>query len=91
MKKIAFIIAPVAVAVGTLVLVIDAKAGFANPLRFFMLEMCIRDRPRRSARSTPTGTPAVERSPTQRVRWHKQVRTCLLYTSLGGSEDGLTA
>ncbi|MDN4510487.1 NrfD/PsrC family molybdoenzyme membrane anchor subunit, partial [Gordonibacter sp. RACS_AR49] len=37
MKRIAFIIAPVAVAVGTLVLVIDAKAGFANPLRFFML------------------------------------------------------
>ena len=37
MKRIAFVIAPVAVAVGTLVLVIDAKAGFANPLRFFML------------------------------------------------------
>lgn len=37
MKRIAFVIAPVAVAVGTLVLVIDAKAGFANPLRFFLL------------------------------------------------------
>lgn len=37
MKKIAFVIAPVAVAVGTLVLVVDAKAGFNNPLRFFML------------------------------------------------------
>ncbi len=37
MKRIAFVIAPVAVAVGTLVLVVDAKAGFANPLRFFLL------------------------------------------------------
>lgn len=37
MKKIAFIIAPIAVAVGTLVLVLDAKAGFSNPLRFFLL------------------------------------------------------
>ena len=51
MKRIAFVIAPVAVAVGTLVLVVDAKAGFSNPLRFFRLEMCIRDRP-----STGTST-----------------------------------
>ena len=32
--------------------------------------------PRRSARSTPTGTPSSSSgSPTQRVRWHKQVGT----------------
>ena len=37
MKRIAFVIAPVAVAVGTLVLVVDAKAGFNDPLRFFLL------------------------------------------------------
>lgn len=37
MRRIAYIIAPVAVVVGTLVLVFDAKAGFANPLRFFYL------------------------------------------------------
>lgn len=37
MKRIAYIIAPIAVAVGTLVLVFDAKAGFANPMRFFYL------------------------------------------------------
>ena len=37
MKRIAFIIAPVAVAVGTLVLVVDAHAGFNNPMRFFLL------------------------------------------------------
>lgn len=37
MKKVAFIIALVAVAVGTLVLVFDAKAGLGNPLRFFLL------------------------------------------------------
>lgn len=37
MKRIAFIIAPIAVAVGTLVLVFDAKAGFNDPLRFFLL------------------------------------------------------
>ena len=37
MKKIAFIVAPVAVAVGTLMLVVDAHAGLMNPLRFFGL------------------------------------------------------
>lgn len=37
MKKAGFIIAPIAVAVGTLLLVVDARAGFANPLRFFNL------------------------------------------------------
>lgn len=37
MKKIAFIVAPVSVAVGTLMLVIDAHAGLMNPLRFFGL------------------------------------------------------
>ena len=37
MKKIGFIIAPVAVIVGTLLLVVDAKAGLANPARFFFL------------------------------------------------------
>ncbi|PNV64679.1 polysulfide reductase [Rubneribacter badeniensis] len=37
MKKIAFIVGPVAVAVGTLVLVVDAHAGFNNPMRFFLL------------------------------------------------------
>lgn len=37
MKRIAFVIAPVAVALGTLVLVFDAKAGFDDPLRFFLL------------------------------------------------------
>ena len=37
LKLIAFIIGPVAVAVGTLLLVLDAKAGAANPLRFFLL------------------------------------------------------
>ena len=36
MKKIAFIV-PVAVAVGTLMLVVDAHAGLMNPLRFFGL------------------------------------------------------
>ncbi|WP_270297549.1 NrfD/PsrC family molybdoenzyme membrane anchor subunit [Eggerthella sinensis] len=39
MKKIAFVIALVAVAVGTLVLVFDAKAGLGNPMRFFLLVM----------------------------------------------------
>lgn len=37
MKKVAFIVAPVAVAVGTLMLVVDAHAGLMNPLRFFGL------------------------------------------------------
>lgn len=37
MKKIAFVVGPVAVAVGTLLLVVDAHAGFNNPLRFFLL------------------------------------------------------
>ena len=37
MKRIAFIVAPVAVAVGTLMLVVDAHAGLMNPLRFFGL------------------------------------------------------
>lgn len=37
MKKTGFIIAPIAVAVGTLLLIVDARAGFANPLRFFNL------------------------------------------------------
>lgn len=37
MKKVAFIVAPVAVAVGTLMLVVDARAGLMNPLRFFGL------------------------------------------------------
>ena len=37
MKKDAFIVAPVAVAVGTLMLVVDAHAGLMNPLRFFGL------------------------------------------------------
>lgn len=36
-KKIAFFLAPVTVALGTLVLVFDAKAGLGNPLRFFLL------------------------------------------------------
>lgn len=39
MKKIAFVIALVAVAAGTLVLVFDAKAGLGNPMRFFLLVM----------------------------------------------------
>ena len=37
MKKIAFVVALVTVAVGTLVLVFDAKAGLGNPMRFFLL------------------------------------------------------
>ena len=37
MKKVAFIVAPAAVAVGTLMLVVDAHAGLMNPLRFFGL------------------------------------------------------
>ena len=37
MKKVAFVVAPVAVAVGTLMLVVDAHAGLMNPLRFFGL------------------------------------------------------
>ena len=37
MKKVAFIVAPVAVAVGTRMLVVDAHAGLMNPLRFFGL------------------------------------------------------
>ena len=37
MKKVSFIVAPVAVAVGTLMLVVDAHAGLMNPLRFFGL------------------------------------------------------
>ena len=37
MKKIGFIVGPVAVAVGTLLLVVDAHAGLQNPLRFFYL------------------------------------------------------
>ena len=37
MKRVAFIVAPVAVAVGTLMLVVDAHAGLMNPLRFFGL------------------------------------------------------
>lgn len=37
LKLAAFIIGPVAVAVGTLLLIVDAKAGAANPLRFFFL------------------------------------------------------
>ena len=37
MKKIAFLVALVTVAVGTLVLVFDAKAGLGNPMRFFLL------------------------------------------------------
>ena len=37
MKKIAFLVVLVTVAVGTLVLVFDAKAGLGNPMRFFLL------------------------------------------------------
>ena len=37
LKLAAFIIGPVAVAVGTLLLIVDAKAGAANPLRLFFL------------------------------------------------------
>ena len=37
MKKVGFIVGPVAVAVGTLLLVVDAHAGLQNPLRFFYL------------------------------------------------------
>lgn len=37
MKKTAFLVALVTVAVGTLVLVLDAKAGLGNPMRFFLL------------------------------------------------------
>ena len=37
MKLLGFIIGPVAVAVGTLLLVFDAHAGLANPGRFFLL------------------------------------------------------
>ena len=37
MMKVSFIVAPVAVAVGTLMLVVDAHAGLMNPLRFFGL------------------------------------------------------
>ena len=36
LKLAAFIIGPVAVAVGTLLLIVDAKAGAANPLRVFL-------------------------------------------------------
>lgn len=37
LRKIAYVIAPVVVAVGTLLLMVDARAGFANPGRFFLL------------------------------------------------------
>ena len=37
MKRIGFIVGPVAVAVGTLLLVFDAHAGLTNPGRFFLL------------------------------------------------------
>ena len=37
LKLTAFIVGPAAVAIGTLLLVVDAKAGFADPMRFFLL------------------------------------------------------
>ena len=37
LKLTALIIAPVAVGVGTLMLMVDARAGLAHPLRFFGL------------------------------------------------------
>lgn len=37
LRKIAYVIAPVVVAVGTLLLMVDAQAGFAHPGRFFLL------------------------------------------------------
>lgn len=37
LRRIGYIMAPIAVGVGTLLLMVDAKAGLMNPLRFFAL------------------------------------------------------
>lgn len=37
MRKIGYIVAPIAVAIGLVLLMVDAEAGFHNPMRFFFL------------------------------------------------------